>query len=43
MRFNLNKIFASDALAEMSLNELKRAWMSLNKFKWAQMNLNELE
>ena len=31
MRFNLNKIFASDAWAEMSLNESK----------WAQKSLNE--
>ena len=41
MRFNLNKIFASDVWVEMSLNELKWAQMSskesinLNEFKWA--------
>ena len=42
MRFNLNKIFASEAWAEMSRNELRRAWMSLNKSKFVQMSLNKL-
>ena len=30
MRFNINKIFVSDAWAEMSLNELKWVQKSLN-------------
>ena len=35
MWFNLNKIFASDAWAEMSLNELKWAQMSSKELEWA--------
>ena len=34
MRLNINKTFASDAWAEMVLNEL-------NKSKWAQKSLHE--
>ena len=40
-RFNLNKNFASDAWAEMSLNELKRTRKNLNQSKWVQMSLNK--
>ena len=35
MRFNLNNIFASDAWAEMSLNELKWTQMSSKDLEWA--------
>ena len=35
MQFNLNKNFASDAWAEMSLNELKWTQMSSKKLQLA--------
>ena len=35
MRFNLKNIFAIDAWAEMSLDELKWTQMSLKELEWA--------
>ena len=35
MQVNLNKIFASDAWAEMSWNELKWVQMISKEFEWA--------
>ena len=35
MWFNLNKVSASDALAEISLNELKWTQMSSKELEWA--------
>ena len=43
MRFNLIKMFASDAWAEMSLNELKWTQMSSKELEWVCINLNEFK